>query len=179
MTDDEALYAQIRAAQAVAVENLQRSWGMSAEQLAQARASIAAPTPNTAATENLATAWARSAEHQARSLGIEPVSDAEAAEIQAAMDAAVAEKQAARASEMDQQLLDFRSGVQHDRAAKSGLYYSQDAAKQQEINRLVEKTEIAMIEARLEAVLPAEPPPRKSLAQIAQERYDARHKAQS
>jgi hypothetical protein len=171
---DEKLYAEIRAAQALAVEKLQQSWGMSADQVAKASAAIAAPTPNTAATENLATAWARSADQQARSLGIEPVSDAEAAEIQAAMNAAVAEKKAASAAEMDQQLLDFRSGVQHDQAAKSGLYYSPDATKQQEINRLVEKTEIAMIEARLEAGLPAEPAPRKTPTEIALERHNAR-----
>jgi hypothetical protein len=178
MDNDEALYAQIRAAQAVAVESLQARWGMSADQVAKARAAIAAPTPTTAAEENVATAWARSAEHQARSLGISPVSDAEAAAIQEAMDAAVAKMQTARAAEMDDQLLNFRSEVAHDRAAKSGLYYNPDATKQREIDRLVEKTEVSMIETRLAAGLPAEPPPRKSPAQIALERHNAR-RAQS
>jgi hypothetical protein len=178
MTDDE-LFAQIAAAQAVAVEKLQARWGLTADQVATARAAIAAPTPNTATADNLAAAWGRSAEHQARSLGIEPVSDAEAAAIQEAMNRAVAEKQAARAAEMDDQLHNFRLEVAHDRAAKSGLYYSPDATKQREIDRLVEKTETAMIETRLEAGLSAEPPPRKAPAEVAAERFAARRKAQS
>jgi hypothetical protein len=146
---------------------------MSAEQLAKASAAIAAPTPNTATAENLAAAWGRSAEHQARSLGIEPVSDAEAAAIQTAMDKAVADHQAVRASEMDDQLLNFRLEVAHDRAAKSGLYYNEDATKQREIDRLVRETESNMMLTRLRAGLPAEPAPRKTAVQVAQERFNA------
>jgi hypothetical protein len=177
LTDDE-LYAQIRAAQAVAVEKLQQRWGMTADQVTAARASIAAPTPNTITTADLEAAWARSAQDQFRGLGIQPVSDEEAAKIQAAMDEAVAAHQTARASEMDQQLLDFRAEVAHDRAAKSGLYYNEDAAKMREIERLVRETEIAMIETRLAAGLPAEPAPRKTAVEIALERHNAR-RAQS
>jgi hypothetical protein len=182
MSDDEALYAQIKAAQAVAAENLQRRWGLSADQMAKASASIAAPKPsepNTITTADMEAAWARSANDQFRGLGIAPVSDAEAAAIQEAMDAATASFQANRAAEMDSQLLDYRSEVAHDRAAKSGLYYNEDAAKQREIDRLVRETEIAMMQTRLEMGLPAEPAPRKSLAEIAQERFAARRKAQS
>jgi hypothetical protein len=178
MDNDEALFAQIRAAQALAAENLQQRYGMTAEQLAAAQKSLATPTPNMAAEDNLAAAWGRSAEHQARSLGIAPVSDAEAAAVQAAMDKATAAHHANRASEMDDQLINFRADVAHDKAAKSGLYYSADAAKQREFDRLAEKTEIAMMETRLAAGLPAEPGPRKTLAQIAEERFAAR-KAQS
>jgi hypothetical protein len=191
MSDDEALYAQIRAAQAIAVEKLQQSWGMSAEQVATARASLAAFTPNTATAENLATAWGRSAEHQARSLGIEPVSDAEAAEIQAAMDAAVAEKQAARAAELDDQLRHFRAERDIGRNTPGHLYYVDPLAptetvmdsatgkmvsysRRAQVEALLEKTETALIEARLEAGLPAEPTARRTPAQVAQERYDAR-----
>jgi hypothetical protein len=176
---DEKLYAEIRAAQAVAAENLQRRWGIPAGEMARHQQSLAAPTPNTATADNLAAAWGRSAEHQARSLGITPVSDAEAAEIQAAMDAAVAAHQTARASEMDEQLHNFRSEVAHDRAAKSGLYYNEDASKMREIDRLVRETEIAMMQTRLEAGLSAEPAPRKTAAEIALERHNARRAQQS
>jgi hypothetical protein len=180
MSDDE-LYAQIAAAQALAASKLQERWGLSAEQMAKASAALAAPKPtepNTITTADLEAAWRRSANDQFRGLGITPVSDAEAAAIQAKMDAATAAHQTARATEMDAQLLDFRSEVAHDRAAKSGLYYNEDAAKMREIDRLVRETEIAMMQTRLEAGLPAEPAPRKSPAQIAQERHNAR-RAQS
>jgi hypothetical protein len=175
---DEELYAQIAAAQAVAVEKLQRSWGMTAEQFTAASASfnnVPKPTePNTITPADTEAMWRRSANDQFRGLGIAPVSDAEAAEIQAAMDAATAAHQAVRASEMDAQLLDFRAEVAHDQAAKSGLYYSPDAAKMREIDRLVRETEISMMETRLAAGLSAEPAPRKTAAEIAQERYNAR-----
>jgi hypothetical protein len=69
--------------------------------------------------------------------------------------------------------------VEHDRAAKSGLYYNEDGAKMREIERMVRETEANMMLVRLEAGLPAEPAPRKTSVQIAQERYDARRKAQS
>jgi hypothetical protein len=95
------------------------------------------------------------------------------------MDAATAKMQAARAFDMDQRLHDYRSEVAHDRVAKSGLYYSPDATKQREIDRLVRETEIAMMQTRLEAGLPAEPAARKTPAQIALERFEARRKAQS
>jgi hypothetical protein len=173
---DEKLYAEIRAAQAIAVEKLQQNWGKTPEQMAQARASLAAPTPTTAAEENVATAWARSAEHQARSLGIEPVSDAEAAQVQEAMNAAVAKMRTEQAAQMDEQLHNFRLEVAHDRAAKSGLYYNEDGAKMREVERLVRETEIAMMETRLAAGLPAEPAPRRTLAEIALERHNARHR---
>jgi hypothetical protein len=169
---DEKLYADIRAAQALAVEKLQQSWGMSADQVAKARASIAGPTPNTAATENLATAWARSAEHQARSLGIEPVSDAEAAEIQAAMNAAVAKKQAEQAAQMDEALHNFRSEWDRGQTDPTSIYFRADPAMRA-------RMEADMMHIRLEAGLPAEPPPRKTPVQVAQERYEARRKAQS
>jgi hypothetical protein len=180
MTDDE-LYANIRAAQTLAVDKLQRSWGMTSEQMAKASAALTVPKPtepNTITTADLEAAWARSANDQFRGLGISPVSDAEAAAIQAKMDEAVAAHQAVRASEMDAQLLDFRAEVAHDRAAKSGLYYSPDASKQREIDRLVRETEIAMMETRLAAGLPAEPPARRAPAEIALERHNAR-RAQS
>jgi hypothetical protein len=176
---DEKLYAEIRAAQAIAVEKLQQSWGKTPEQMAQARASLAAPTPTTAAEENVATAWARSAEHQARSLGITPVSDAEATAIQEAQAAAIVKLRAEQASQMDEALINFRLEVAHDQKSRSGLYYNEDGAKMREVERLVRETEISMIEARLAAGLPAEPAPRKTATQVAQERYDARRKAQS
>jgi hypothetical protein len=174
MTDEEI----IAASQQAAIAKMQaRGW--TNDQITMAQKSLAAPTePNTATEENLAAAWARSAEHQARSLGITPVTDEEAAKIQVAMDASVAAHQAARASEMDQQLLDFRSEVAHDRAAKSGLYYAEDSAKMREIDRLVRETEIAMMQTRLAAGLPAEPAPRRTPAEVATERYNAR-RAQS
>jgi hypothetical protein len=180
--DDTELYAQIAAAQALAVSKLQERYGLTAEQMAKASANLTAPKqtePHTVTTADTEAMWRRSAEGQFKSLGIQPVSDDEAAKIQAAMDAARAAHQTARAAEMDAQLLDYRAEVAHDRANRSGLYYSPDATKQQEINRLVEKTEIAMIEARLEAGLPPEPAPRRTPAEIAQERYEARRKASS
>jgi hypothetical protein len=167
MTDDEI----IAASQQAAIAKMQaRGW--TNDQITQAQKSLAAPTaPNTVNASDMEAAWARSAGDQARSLGISPVSDTEAAAVQTAMDKAVAAHQAARAAELDNQLLDYRAEVQHDRAARSGLYYSPDAAKQREIDRLVEKTEIAMIETRLTAGLPANPAARKSPAEVAQERW--------
>jgi hypothetical protein len=175
--DDETLYAQIAAAQALAVSKLQQRYGMTSEQMAKVSANLTAPKPsepNTVTAADTEAAWRRSAEHQFRSLGISPVSDAEAAAIQEAQAAAVAKLQAVRAAEMDAQLINYRLEVAHDRAAKSGLYYSEDATKQREIDRLVEKTEVSMIEARLEAGLPPEPAPRKTPAEIALERHNAR-----
>jgi hypothetical protein len=182
MSDDE-LYANIKAAQALAVEKLQRSWGMTAEQFAAASASFNnAPKPsepNTITSADLEAAWARSANNQFRGLGIAPISDEEAAAIQAKMDEATAKYQATRAAELDDQFHNYRAEVAHDKAAKSGLYYSPDASKQREIDRLVEKTEISLIETRLAAGLPPEPAPRKTPAQIATERHNARKAAQS
>jgi hypothetical protein len=195
MDNDEALYAEIRARQAVAVEKLQQRWGMSAEQVTQARASLAAPAPNTATADNLAAAWARAAEHQARSLGISPVSDEEAAQLQAKMDEAVAQKQAARASELDDQLRHFRAERDIGMKTPGHLYYVDPLAptetvmdsatgkmvsysRRAKVEALLEKTEASIIEARLAAGLPVEPAPRKTAVQIAQERYDARRKAQ-
>jgi hypothetical protein len=172
MDNDEKLYAEIRAAQAVAVEKLQARWGMSADQVATARAAIAAPTPNTATAENLATAWARSAEHQARSLGIEPVSDAEAVQIQEAQAAAVAKLRAEQVAQLDDHLHNFRSEWDRGQTDPSSIYYRADPAMRR-------RMEADFMLVRLEAGLPAEPPPRKTPVQIAQERYDARRKAQS
>jgi hypothetical protein len=165
--DDNELFAQIKAAQAIAAEKLQQSWGKTPEQLATARASLAAPTPTTATAENLATAWARSAEHQARSLGIAPVSDAEAAKIQEAMDAAVAKKQAEQVAQMDEQLHNFRSDWDRGQTDPTSIYYRADPAMRTRI-------EADMMHIRLEAGLPAEPAPRKTSVQIATERYNAR-----
>jgi hypothetical protein len=106
------------------------------------------------------------------------VTDAEAAAIQEAQAAAVAKLRAEQAAEMDDQLHNFRSEVAHDRAATSGLYYSEDGANMREIERLVRETEANMILVRLEAGLSAEPAPRKTPAQIPQEKYNAR-RAQS
>jgi hypothetical protein len=172
MTDEEI----IAASQQAAVAKMQARHGLSNEQIAALQKSLAAPapTPNTAAADNLATAWGRSAEHQARSLGIEPVSDAEAAAIQEAQAAAVAKMRAEQAANLDDQLHNFRSEVAHDQAAKSGLYYNEDASKQREIDRLVRETEVSMIETRLAAGLPPEPAPRKTPVQIALERHNAR-----
>jgi hypothetical protein len=66
--------------------------------------SLATPAPsepNTITAANLEQAWGRSADNHARSLGITPVTDAEAAKIQEAMNAAVAKKQAEQAAQMD------------------------------------------------------------------------------
>jgi hypothetical protein len=168
---DEKLYAEIRAAQAIAAENLQRRWGMSNEQLAQARTAIAAPATPTVTTADMEAAWARSAEHQARSLGIEPVSDAEAAAIQAKMDEATAKYQAARAGEMDETLRQFRQEWDRGQTDPTSIYYRADPAHK-------EKVEEGMMLARLRAGLPAEPGPRKTPEQRARERYDAERKAQ-
>jgi hypothetical protein len=173
LTDDEI----VAASQQAAVAKMQARHGLSSEQIAKLQQSLAAPKqtePNTVTAANIEAAWGRSANDQFRSLGITPVSDAEAAEIQAAMNAAVAKAQAEQAANLDDQLINFRLEVAHDQAARSGLYYSPDATKQREIERLVEKTETAMIEARLEAGLPAEPPARKTPVQIALERHNAR-----
>jgi hypothetical protein len=174
MTDEEI----IAASQQAAIAKMQaRGW--TNDQITAAQKSLAAPSnPNAVTTEDLEAAWARSANDQFRGLGISPVSDEEAAAIQAKMDEAVAAHQTARASEMDQQLLDFRSEVAHDRAAKSGLYYAEDSAKMREIDRLVRETEIAMMQTRLAAGLPAEPASRRTPAEVATERYNAR-RAQS
>jgi hypothetical protein len=132
MTDDEALYAQIRAAQAVAVEKLQQRWGQ------QANASAAPTAPKQ--PDLIEQAWRQRADTDMRGMGIAPVTDAEAAAIQEAQAAAVAKLRAEQAAEMDDQLHNFRSEVAHDRAAKSGLYYSEDGAKMREIERLVRET---------------------------------------
>jgi hypothetical protein len=58
---DEKLYAEIKAAQAIAVEKLQQQWGMPADQMAKASAGIATPKqsePNTITTSDLEAAWA-------------------------------------------------------------------------------------------------------------------------
>jgi hypothetical protein len=172
MSDDEALYAQIRAAQAIAAENLQRRWGVPAAEMARHQRALATPTPNTAAEDNLAAAWARSADHQARSLGITAVSDEEASKIQAAMDAAVAKHQATRAAEMDDTLRQFRQDWDRGQTDPTSIYYRADLAHK-------EKVEEGMMYARLRAGLPAEPGPRKTPEQRARERYDAERKAQS
>ena len=166
MSDDEALYAQIRAAQAVAVEKLQQRWGQ------QAAASSTPAVPKE--PDLIEQAWRQRADTDMRGMGITPVSDAEAAAIQEAQAAAVAKMQAEQATQMDDQLHNFRREVEHDRAAKSGLYYNEDASKMREIDRLVRETEIAMMQTRLEAGLPAEPLPRRTPAEIALERYNAR-----
>jgi hypothetical protein len=179
--DDNELHAQIAAAQTLAVAKLQERWGMNNEQVAKIQQGIAPSKqsePHTITTADLEAAWGRSADSQLKSLGITPLTDAEDAAIKEAQERAVAEKQAARAAEMDAQLHDFRREVEHNRATKSGLYYSEDASKMREVERLVRETEANMILSRLEAGLSAEPAPRKSPAEIAQERYEARRKAQ-
>jgi hypothetical protein len=181
MTDEE-LYANIAAAQAAAARQLQERWGLNSEQMAKAAAGLIAPKPsepNTITPADTEAMWRRTAEGQFQSLGIAPISDAEAAAIQAKMNEATAAYQAAQAAELDSQFIDFRAAVAHDRAAKSGLYYSPDASKQREIDRLVEKTEISLIEARLAAGLPAVPTPRKTTVEIATERHNARRAQRS
>jgi hypothetical protein len=49
-------------------------------------------------------------------------------------------------------------------------------SRRAEVEAMLEKTEALMIEARLGMGLPVEPAPRKTPAQIAQERYDARRR---
>jgi hypothetical protein len=97
MSDDNQLYAEIRAAQVVAVEKLQQRWGMTADQVAKAAAGLAAPTTPAVTVADTEAMWRRSANDQFRGLGIAPVSDEEAAAIQAAMDAATAAHQSVRA----------------------------------------------------------------------------------
>jgi hypothetical protein len=172
MTDEEILAT----AQQAAIAKMQAR-GLSSEQITNLQKSLAAPSdPHTITTADMEAAWRRSADGQLKSLGISPVTDAEAAKIQEVMDTAAAKMKAEQAAQMDQHLHNFRLEVEHNRAAKSGLYYSEDPAKMREVERLVRETEANMMLARLEAGLPAEPPPRKSPAQIAQERYDARRR---
>jgi hypothetical protein len=175
MTDAEI----VAASQQAAIAKMQaRGW--TSEQITAAQKSLAAPSnPNAVTTTDTEAMWRRSAEGQFQSLGIAPVSDEEAAAIQEKMNEATAAYQATRAAELDDQFHNYRAAVAHDRAAKSGLYYSPDASKQREIDRLVEKTEISLIETRLAAGLPAEPAPRKTTVQIATERHNARRAQQS
>jgi hypothetical protein len=108
MTDEEIMAA----AQQAAVAKMRARHGLSNEQIAKLQQSIAAPTPtNTVTTADLEAAWRRSADGQLKSLGIAPVSDEEAAKMQEKMGAAVAEKQAARAAEMDDQLRKLQAGA--------------------------------------------------------------------
>jgi hypothetical protein len=172
--DDTELYSQIAAAQTLAVSKLQERYGLTNDQMAKASAGIAAPkqtTPDTVTTADLAAAWARSANDQFRSLGISPVTDEEAAKIQEAQAAAVAKMQADRASEMDDQLHNFRREWDNGQTDPTSIYYRADP-------KMRDRMEADMMLVRLEAGLPAEPAPRKTPVQVAQERFDARRKAQ-
>jgi hypothetical protein len=172
--DDNELYAQIRAAQTLAAGKLQERWGLSSEQMAKASAAIAAPqqtVPNTITAEDLAASWARSANDQFRGLGIAPVTDEEAAASQEAQAAAVTKMRSARATEMDDQLHNFRREWDNGQTDPSSIYYRANPAMR-------ERMEADMMLVRLEAGLPAEPAPRRTPAQLAQERFDARRKAQ-
>jgi hypothetical protein len=135
--------------------------------------------------------WARSAEDQARSLGITPVTDEEAAKMQETMNAAVAKMQAARAADLDNQLRNFRAERDIGQKTPGHLYYVDPLAptetvmdsatgkmvsysRRAKVEALLEKTETALIEARLAAGLPAEPAPRRTPVEIAIERHNAR-----
>jgi hypothetical protein len=135
--------------------------------------------------------WARSSEDQFKSLGIAPVSDEEAAALQAAMDAAVATAQAARVADLDAQLRNFRAERDIGQKTPGHIYYVDPLAptetvmdsatgkmvsysRRAKVEALLEKTEATMIEARLEAGLPAEPAPRRTPAEVALERHNAR-----
>jgi hypothetical protein len=165
--DDEALYAQIAAAQALAVSQLQQRYGMTSEQMAKASAALAPKPSATPTTESLETAWRQSAEHQFRTLGISPISDAEAAEITAAQERAVAAKKAATALDLDNQLHTLRSDWDRGQTDPKSVYFRADPAMR-------EKMETAIMLARLEMGLPAEPAPRKTPVQVAQEQFEAR-----
>jgi hypothetical protein len=166
--DDNELYAQIAAAQAAAASKLQERYGLTSEQMAKASAALATPKPpTTPTTETLESAWRSTAEHQFRSLGIAPVSDAEAAAIQAKMNEAVAAKKAATALDLDNQLHTLRSDWDRGQTDPTSIYYRADPAMR-------EKMEAAIMLARLEAGLPVEPAPRKTPVQVAQEQFAAR-----
>jgi hypothetical protein len=130
----------------------------------------AAPSQSEVTTADTERTWGRSAEGQLRSLGISPVDDELAAQIAAAQEKAVEQLKARQAADMDEQLHDFRRQWDRGQTDPTSIYYRADPA-------MKERMEADMMLARLEAGLPAEPAPRKTPAQLAQERYDARHKA--
>jgi hypothetical protein len=168
--DDNELYAQIAAAQAAAASKLQERYGLTAEQMTKASASLAAPKPSephTVSAADMEARWRRAAEGQFRSLGISPISDAEAAEITAAQERAVAAKKAATALDLDNQLHTLRSDWDRGQTDPQSIYYRADPA-------LRTRMESNIMLARLEMGLPAEPAPPKTAVQLAQEQFEAR-----
>ncbi len=162
MTDEE-LYQAIAAKQAIDRENVTRKWGP----LASAMSAPAAPKTAPATVPNLV------------------------------LDAKVAADKAELAARMDEELLKFLAEVEIGRVTPGHRFFVDptepmqlvmDAATGKQIhwdrrakmNEMLEKIEIGLIEHRLEAGLPAEPvaKTRKTPAQIAQERYNARHNPQ-
>jgi hypothetical protein len=130
------------------------------------------PEKSSVTTTDTERQWARSAEGQLRSLGISPVTDEEDAAIKAAQEKAIAKLQARQAADMDEHLHNFRREWDNGQTDPTSIYYRADP-------KMRERMESDMMLARLEAGLSAEPAPRKTPAQLAQERYDARKAQQS
>ena len=122
------------------------------------------------------------------------MTDEEAAKITEAVDAAGARLRAEQAQRMDAELLNFRRERDIGRTTPGHMYYADPLAppttvsdptgkvvssmsRRAEVEAMLEETETSIIAARLEMGLPAEPAPRQTPAQLAQARYDARHKA--
>jgi hypothetical protein len=117
-------------------------------------------------------AWERRGADDYRSLGITPVTDEESAAIKAAGEAAVEKLKAERATGLDDQLHNFRRDWDNGQTDPTSIYFRADPAMR-------ERTEADMMLVRLEAGLPAEPPARRTPAQVAQERFNARHNVAS
>jgi hypothetical protein len=126
----------------------------------------AAPNQTETTATDTERAWTRSADDQYRRLGISPVTDEEATAVKAAQDAAVEQLKARQAADMDEHLHNFRLDWDRGQTDPTSIYYRADPA-------MKERMEEDMIYARLRAGLPAEPAPRKTPAQRAQERHDA------
>jgi hypothetical protein len=181
MTDEEIIAASQQAAYA---QMLAR--GRTPEQITAARAALAAPAaPTVTRGEQEVAAWNSATRH------LPQVTDAEAARITEAMAAKAAEQKAAQAAELDVAFRNFQAEVEIGRKTPGHLYYVDPLAphetvmdsatgkmvsynRRAKVEALLEKTETALIEQRLAAGLPAVPAPRKTPAQIAQERHAAR-----
>ncbi len=181
MSDDD-LYAKIAAAQAAAATALQAKWGD------LAKAFPASDRTHTVTAEDINASWSKSAESQSRSLGIKPLTDEENAKLKMDVEFAIAAKQAAKTQDLDTQLLNFRAERDAGRNNPSSPYYVSDGvevvmnsatgkvesySRRAKTEEMLRNVEAQMIEQRLRAGLPAEPTPRKTAAEIAQERYNA------